>query len=107
MPGKTTNIYNGRKYHSLSGKKVKLDRKTFEHKYFSDPHDVALGLSTDGFAPFKQHKNTAWPLIIFNYNLPPKIHFHINNILVLGVIPGPKKPLNVGLAIVAHPPHAL
>ena len=94
MPGKTTDIYDGGKYRSLSGKNVKLDGKTFKHKYFSDPRDVALGLSTDGFAPFKQRKNTAWPLIIFNYNLPPKIHFHINNILVLGIIPEPKKHLD-------------
>jgi len=33
-------------------------------------------------------------LIIFNYNLPPDVRFHINNILALGVIPGPKKPID-------------
>jgi len=93
-PGTTTNIYNSETYCSLCGKKVKLDGRTFEHQYFSGPRDVALGLSTDGFTPFKRRKNTAWPLIIFNYNLPPEIRFHINNILALGVIPGPKKPLD-------------
>jgi len=93
-PGKTTDIYDSETYRSLGGKKVKLDGKTFEHQYFSDPRDVALGLSTDGFAPFKRRKSTAWPLIIFNYNLPPEIRFHINNILALGVIPGPNKPVD-------------
>ena len=36
----------------------------------------------------------AWPLIIFNYNLPPEICFHTENILSLGVIPGPRKPVD-------------
>jgi hypothetical protein len=38
---------------------------------------------------------TAWPLIIFLYNLPPEIRFHLENILSLGVIPGPKKPKDI------------
>ena len=71
---------------------VKLDNKVLDHKYFSDCHDVALGLSTDSFSPFNKRKSTAWPLILFNYNLPPDIHFHVNQILMLSVIPGPKNP---------------
>src|SRR4051812_7354278 len=51
-----------------------------------------IGLSTDGFGPFHRRKQTAWPLLLFNYNLPPDIRFHIKNILCVGVIPGPKKP---------------
>ena len=34
---------------------------------------------------------TAWAFILVNYNLPPDIRFHVENILALGVI-GPKKP---------------
>ena len=45
------------------------------HEYFSGPRDIALGLSTDGFAPFKRHKSTAWPLVLFNYNLSPETQF--------------------------------
>jgi len=60
--------------------------------YFKDPHNIALGLSTDGYGIFTHGQATAWPLIIFNYNLPPQICFHSENILALGVIPGPKKP---------------
>lgn len=33
-----------------------------------------------------------WPLILFDYNLPPKTRFHLENIISLGVIPGPRKP---------------
>jgi Transposase family tnp2 len=38
--------------------------------FFSNPRDVALSFSMDGFGPFKWHSKTVWPLIIFNYNIP-------------------------------------
>jgi hypothetical protein len=60
--------------------------------FFSDPRDIALGLSTDGFGPFKHRTKTAWPIILFNYNLPPEVRFQKDNIISVGVIPGPKKP---------------
>ena len=63
--------------------------------FFSDPRDIALGFSTDGFGPFKKRNKTAWPLIIFNYNLPPNERFRKENIISLGTIPGPKKPANM------------
>ena len=93
MPGKVKDVFDGKWYQRLRTKHVELNGKTYPHKYFEDPRDLALGLSTDGFAPFKKRKSTAWPLIIFNYNLPPDICFHLENILALGVIPGPKKPM--------------
>ena len=43
--------------------------------HFSDEQDIALSLLTDGFAPFKQCDKMCWPVIIFNYNLPPNIRF--------------------------------
>jgi hypothetical protein len=63
--GRTTDILDGLNYRCLCEKKVELDRKTLNHKYFEDPCDIALGLSTDGFAPFKRRKHTAWPLVVF------------------------------------------
>jgi hypothetical protein len=93
-PGKSTDVFDGSNYCHLCNKPVNLEGKVYKHKYFADGRDIALGLSTDGFAPFKRQKNTAWPLIIFNYNLPPEIRFHIDYILALGIIPGPKKPID-------------
>jgi hypothetical protein len=91
-PGTSKDVFDSEHYRKLRNKHVELNGKTYPHRYFEDPRDLALGLSTDGFAPFKKRKSTAWPLIIFNYNLPPDIRFHLNNILALGVIPGPRKP---------------
>lgn len=93
-PGTTTDIFDGTHYRHLRGRHVQVSGKKLSHRYFSDSRDVALGLSTDGFAPFKKRRNTAWPLIVFNYNLPPEIRFHLEHILSLGVIPGPKKPID-------------
>ena len=50
-----------------------------------------------GLHHFNRWKNTTWPIILFNYNLPPEIQFHVNQIIALGVIPGPKKPQDFDL----------
>jgi hypothetical protein len=95
QPGKATNVFNLEHYHNLQGQHIKVNRKSLNHKYFEDARNIALGLLTNSFAPFKNCKNTAWPLIIFLYNLPPEIQFHMSNILSLGIVPGPKKPKDV------------
>jgi hypothetical protein len=92
--GVSVDIFDGENYRSLRGQRVTVGSKTYNHEYFEDSRDVALGLSTNGFAPFKRHISTAWPIILFNYNLPPDIRFHLANILALGIIPGPKKPVD-------------
>jgi len=91
-PGKVTDVFDSHIYHRLLGKKVIINGKLASHEYFSDPRDVALGLSTDGFCPFRRRQATAWPLLLFNYNLPPETRFHKDNKLDLGTIPGPNKP---------------
>jgi hypothetical protein len=91
-PGVVKDVFDGELYKELCHENVVVGDETLSHRYFDDRRDVALGLSTDGFGPFKRHKHTCWPLIVFNYNLPPDIRFQMENILSLGVIPGPKKP---------------
>ena len=91
-PGTTTDVFDGLHYRSLLGERVVVGGQTYPHKYFSDHRDIALGFATDGFAPFKKRKHTAWILLIFNYNLPPEQRFQKDNIICVGIIPGPKKP---------------
>jgi len=100
-PGMTTDIFDGLHYCSLLGEHVVVRDQTLTHHYFSDHHDITLGFATDSFAPFKKWKHTVWILLIFNYNLPPDEHFQRDNILCVGIIPGPKKPWNADLFI--HP----
>ncbi|KAF8824070.1 hypothetical protein HHX47_DHR9000462 [Lentinula edodes] len=88
----TKDVFDGEDYKFLRKQNVVVGSRTYTYHHFNDHQDIALGLSTDGFGPFKRRKHTCWPLILFNYNLPPEIQFHMENILAVGVIPGPKKP---------------
>lgn len=90
--GSRSDIFDGNHYRRLLQQHISVNGKHLSKTYFSDPRDVALGLSTDGFAVFKKRKQTAWPLLVFLYNLPPDQRFLIQNILSLGIIPGPNKP---------------
>ena len=87
-------IFDGTHYQGLRKNPITVHGEPINPpaNYFEDPRDIALGLSTDGYGIFTRGKASAWPLIIFNYNLPPQIRFHSENILALGVIPGPNKP---------------
>ena len=68
-------IFDGENYKRLKQENVTIGGVRQTHKFFSDKRDIALGLSLDGFCPFKRRKHTCWPLILFNYNLPPDIRW--------------------------------
>jgi hypothetical protein len=88
-------IFDGKHYNRLRGERVVVGTDTLGHRYFSQPTDIALGLSSDGFGPFKSRKQSCWPLLLFNYNLPPSIRTRLENTLCLGVIPGPSSPKEI------------
>src|SRR6266852_7528973 len=91
-PETITDNFDGLHYRSLLEERVVIGDQTYPYNYFSDHCDIALGFATDSFAPFKKQKHTVWILLIFNYNLPPDQRFQKDNILCIGIIPGPKKP---------------
>jgi hypothetical protein len=88
-------VFDGRRYRKLCKTHVTVNDRRLPHKFFSDGRDIALGLATDGFSPFKKKKATAWPLVLVNYNLPPSIRFRRENLICVGDIPGPKKPKDI------------
>ena len=90
-PGIVRDVFDSSHYRSLLKTIVPTD---MDHPFFnfSDERDIALGLSTDGFAPFKQCDKMCWLVILFNYNLPPDICFQKKYCIHLFTIPGPKKP---------------
>jgi hypothetical protein len=51
--GVTMDVFDGSHYRSLLTKVVPASCNDQPFFYFSDARDIALGLSTDGFAPFK------------------------------------------------------
>ena len=95
VEGEVSDVFDGTHYQDLRKKKITLNGTELDAQYFSDTHNVALGLSTNGFAPWHKPKYTAWPLILFNYNLLPEHRFHLQNVIALSVIPGPKKPKDI------------
>lgn len=90
--GIISDVFDGAHYRELLEEKVSVDGQAFDHTYFQDARDIALGFGTDGFAPFRRRKLTAWPLLLFNYNLPPTDRFKKRHTIRVGVIPGPRKP---------------
>ena len=91
-PGKTHDVFDRTHYQTLLKTIVPNDNENNPFFYLSDPHDIAIGILTDGFASFKQHRQTCWPIIAIIYNLAPKLCFLKPHCLDLGTIPGLKKP---------------
>ncbi|KAF8601798.1 hypothetical protein BDV93DRAFT_410381, partial [Ceratobasidium sp. AG-I] len=58
MAGVFRDIFDGALYQRLRSRRVWVSGQKFDHNYFDMPTDVALGLSTDGFGPFKSHKQS-------------------------------------------------
>ncbi|CAE6388809.1 unnamed protein product, partial [Rhizoctonia solani] len=94
-PQKISDIFDGQFYQLLLEELVSVDGNLLGHRFFSRDTDIALGLATDGFGPFKKRDQQCWPLVLVNYNLHPSIRTRLENILCLGVIPGPQSPKEI------------
>lgn len=94
-PANIRDIFDGAHYNRLCGERVAVGGDVLGHHYFSQPTDIALGLSSDGFGPFKSRQKSCWPLLAFNYNLPPTIRTRLENVICLGVVPGPSSPKEI------------
>ncbi|KAI0046027.1 hypothetical protein FA95DRAFT_1479626, partial [Auriscalpium vulgare] len=57
-PDNVSDVFDGKRYRRLCRASVVVEGKTLPHKFFGDGRDIALGLSTDGFAPFRRRKTT-------------------------------------------------
>ncbi|CAE6431615.1 unnamed protein product, partial [Rhizoctonia solani] len=91
QPGKILDVFDAEYYRLL--RRTLLDPETGYH-FFDNQQDLALGIATDGFTLFKRRRrglSTAWPIIIINYNLHPRIRNRLENVICVGVIPGPKQ----------------
>ena len=89
-PDSMSDVFDGQLYRDLCNTFIRVDGKTFDRKYFEDKHNIALGLSLDGFPIFNKRNLSAWPVILINFSLPPDIQTHLIHLLCYGVIPSPK-----------------
>ena len=76
-----------------------LQWKTFDadHPEFSaEPRNLRLGLSADGMNPHgnMSSRHSTWPVILVNYNLPPKLSMKRKFLMLTLLISGPQQPGN-------------
>ncbi len=92
--GQIHDVFSGENYQAMKSRRVVVDGEILPHKFFSDERDIAFGLCTDGFLLFGRKRGgpSATPLLVKNYNLAPHIRTHLENLICVGVIPGPKQP---------------
>ncbi len=60
--------------------------------YFQKSTDIALAIHYDGVQAQNRHSHSVAPVILYNYNLPPKIRYARENTLLSILIPGPCEP---------------
>ncbi|XP_049345089.1 uncharacterized protein LOC125809514 [Solanum verrucosum] len=74
-------------------------KKSFDeiHPSFAvEPHNVRLGLASDGFQPFRNSKtsHSIWHVVLIPYNLPLWLCMKQEKIIFSMLIPGPNGPGN-------------
>ena len=83
-PGKFKDIYDG---------KIWADFMEYEGKAFlSLPFNYALHLNVDWFQPFQHTQHSEGAVYLTVLNLPREERYHPGNVMVIGIIPGPKEP---------------
>lgn len=64
--------------------------------FASDPRNLRLGLSSDGFNHYKNLNTqySMWPILLCIYNLPPNVCMSQENLMLTLLIPGKDEPGN-------------
>ena len=60
--------------------------------FLSEPHHLGLMLNCDWFQPFHQTQYSVGVMYLVIMNLPRTIRFKPENIIIVGIIPGPNEP---------------
>ena len=63
-------------------------------EFASEPRNIRLDLSSDGFTPFavSAAPYSCWPVFVTPYNLPPEMCMTSPYIFLTCIIPGPSNP---------------
>ncbi|XP_074369192.1 uncharacterized protein LOC141710524 [Apium graveolens] len=87
-------IVEGQLSHPADGDEWKQFDRRFT-RFSKEIRNVRLGLSTDGFDPFRDahaKEYTVWPVVIVVYNLPPSMCTKAPYMFMPLLIPGPTDP---------------
>jgi hypothetical protein len=64
--------------------------------FMAERRNIVLSLCCDGVNPWKNSQYSLTPIMMMVMNLPPNLRHHPSNMLLIGLIPGPKKPRVMG-----------
>ncbi|XP_019233202.1 PREDICTED: uncharacterized protein LOC109213820 [Nicotiana attenuata] len=86
---------DGNLRHPADGEAWK-DFDSLHPDFARESRNVRLGLSSDGFNPFRTMSisHSTWPVVLMNYNLSPWICMMPEYIMLSMIIPGPSSPGN-------------
>jgi len=86
-PGFLSDIYDGTVWKSF----MNYNGRPF----LSEPYNLDLMLNCDWFQPYNQTQYSVGVIYLVLLNLPRDIHFKPENIIIAGIIPGPKDLSNM------------
>nr|XP_017253925.1 PREDICTED: uncharacterized protein LOC108223955 [Daucus carota subsp. sativus] len=98
-------VVEGQLSHPADGDEWKQFDSRFP-RFSKEIRNVRLGLSTDGFDPFRDahaREYTVWPVVIVVYNLPPSMCTKAPYMFMPLLIPGPNDPTK-DLHVYLRPP---
>ena len=84
-PNSLADVYDGKVWKSFKGKDGSLFFKTASY-------NIGLMLNCDWFPPFDRTQYSVGVMYAVVLNLPRAIHFKPENLLIIGIIPGPDEP---------------
>ena len=70
-----------------------------EKSFLAEKYNLALVINVDWFQPFKLSEYSVGVIYLAILNLPRTVRYKIENILVVGIIPGPKEPSSLNTYI--------
>jgi len=82
--GYLTNIYDGAVWKKFNSTEM--------NNFLSSPHHYLLTLNVDWFQPYERGSYTVGAIYLTIQNLPRNERYKTENIILVGVIPGPTEP---------------
>ena len=67
-------------------------KEFMDNGFFSSPHSYGLILNIDWFQPFEHSLYSIGVIYMAVLNLPRHIRYKVENVIICGLIPGPKEP---------------
>ena len=61
---------------------------------FDSPYNLAVTLNVDWFQPYKRVKDSVGAIYLCIANLPRSLRYKQENVILVGIIPGPKLTIN-------------